>query len=45
MNDTSVDVRTSGDRVHFVISGDVDLANAADVEAELTAAIRNPSPV
>ena len=41
MNDASVDVRTSGDRVHFTISGDVDLANAADVEAELTAAIRN----
>ena len=41
MNDASVDVRTSGDRVHFTISGDVDLANAADIEADLTDAIRN----
>lgn len=41
MNDARVDVRTSGDRVHFTVSGDVDLANAADVEAQLTAAIRN----
>jgi anti-anti-sigma factor len=41
VNDARVDVRTSGDRVHFALSGDIDLANAADVEAELTAAIRN----
>jgi stage II sporulation protein AA (anti-sigma F factor antagonist) len=41
MNDAHVDVTTDGDRVHFAIAGDVDLANAADVEAQLTAAIRN----
>ena len=41
MNYATVDVDTSGDRVHFTISGDVDLANAADVESELTTAIRN----
>jgi anti-anti-sigma factor len=41
VNDARVDVSTSGDRVHFAISGDVDLANAADVEAQLTKAIRN----
>ena len=41
MNDARVDVRASGDRVHFTVSGDVDLSNAADIEAELTAAIRN----
>ena len=41
MNDARVDVRTSGDQVHFTIAGDVDLANAADVEAQLTVAIHN----
>lgn len=41
MNHASVEVSTTGDRVHFTISGDVDLANAADVEDELTTAIRN----
>ncbi len=41
MTDASVDVTTSGDRVHFTVSGDVDLANAADIEAEITAAIGN----
>ena len=41
MNDARVDVRTSGDRVHFTLSGDIDLANAADVEADLRAAIHN----
>jgi anti-anti-sigma factor len=41
MSDARVDVRTSGDQVHFTIAGDVDLANAGDIEAQLTAAIRN----
>jgi anti-anti-sigma factor len=41
MNEARVDVRTNGDRVHFTISGDVDLANAGDIEAQLTQAIRN----
>lgn len=41
MNHARVEVTTTGDRVHFTISGDVDLANAADVEEELTTAIRN----
>jgi anti-anti-sigma factor len=41
VNEARVDVRTNGDRVHFTISGDVDLANAGDIEAQLTQAIRN----
>jgi anti-anti-sigma factor len=41
MNEARVDVMTSGDRVHLTVSGDVDLANAADIEAQLTKAIRN----
>jgi stage II sporulation protein AA (anti-sigma F factor antagonist) len=41
MNDARVDVTIEGDGVHFAIAGDVDLANAADIEAQLTAAIRN----
>lgn len=41
MNHARVEVTTTGDRVHFTIFGDVDLANAADVEEELTTAIRN----
>lgn len=41
MNEARVSVRTAGDRVHFTVSGDVDLANASNVEAELTAAIPN----
>ena len=41
MNDARLDVATTGDHVHFTIAGDVDLANAGDIEAQLTAAIRN----
>ena len=41
MNEAHVGVRTIGDQVNFTLSGDIDLANAADVEAQLTAAIRN----
>jgi anti-anti-sigma factor len=41
MNDASLSVRRTGDQVHFTLSGDVDLANASDIEAELTAAIPN----
>ena len=41
MTDGRVSVRTSGDRVRFTLSGDVDLANASTIEAELTAAIPN----
>lgn len=43
MNNADVEVTTTGDRVHFRISGDVDLANAAAVEARLMSAIRNRS--
>ena len=41
MNEARVHVQTDGDRVRFAIAGDVDLANAADVEAQLTRAVHN----
>jgi stage II sporulation protein AA (anti-sigma F factor antagonist) len=41
MNDARLSVHAAGDRVDFTVSGDVDLANASDIEAELTAAIPN----
>ena len=41
MNEASVSVRASGDHVHIDLSGDVDLANASEVEAKVLAAITN----
>ena len=41
MNDARVDTTVDGDQVHFAVAGDVDLANAPEVEEQLTTAIRN----
>lgn len=41
MNEASVTAETDGDRVRIAVSGDVDLANASDVEAKVRAAITN----
>lgn len=36
-----MDVRSAGDQVRLVLSGDVDLSNAAEVQGQLSAAIPN----
>jgi anti-anti-sigma factor len=41
VNEADVAVEVDGDRVRIDVSGDVDLANASDVEAKVTAAITN----
>lgn len=41
MNEARVSVRAAGDHVHIDLSGDVDLANASEVEAKVLAAITN----
>jgi anti-anti-sigma factor len=41
MNGALVDVRPTGDQVHIALSGDIDLANADEVEARVTSAITN----
>jgi anti-anti-sigma factor len=41
VNEARVDVMGESDRVCIDVSGDVDLANASDVEAGITAAIPN----
>lgn len=41
MNEAQLDVNADGDRIRIDVSGDVDLANASEVEARVTAAIPN----
>jgi anti-anti-sigma factor len=41
VNEAIVSVKTEGDHVRIDIAGDVDLSNASNVEAQLTAAIPN----
>lgn len=41
MNAAHVDVIADGDRVWIGLTGDVDLANAADIQEQLTAAVPN----
>jgi stage II sporulation protein AA (anti-sigma F factor antagonist) len=41
MIEARVDVRSTGDHVRLVLSGDVDLSNATEVQAQLSSAIPN----
>ncbi len=41
MIEARVDVRSAGDHVRLVLSGDIDLANATEVQGQLSAAIPN----
>jgi anti-anti-sigma factor len=43
MTTASVAVANGGDVVRFVVAGEIDLANAAEVEASITRAISNES--
>lgn len=41
MIEARVDVRTAGDQVRLVLSGDIDLSNATEIQRQLSAAIPN----
>jgi anti-anti-sigma factor len=41
MTEATVDVRTDDRRVHIALAGDVDLANADDIQAQISAVIPN----
>lgn len=41
MIEARVDVRTAGEQVRLVLSGDIDLSNATEIQGHLSAAIPN----
>jgi anti-anti-sigma factor len=43
VNEARISAETDGDHVRLAVSGDIDLANAANVESQLAAAIPNRS--